>query len=1025
MPYSHRRQHYEASQRGTSRMLRVNTSITRLLIYTFHDRIVNTYFDISGYSKEYTEMADKIMQSVGSFVSTLKVHRLSKLTLESSAFSNMIEQEIYIDLWSLKEFIENYPKSYDGLEYFKTSVIMPGSPGSQLMLQMALVCKEWYNYISKEISIEFFCEFVPLESKDKDSVVSEYLLSGPKCLYQYNGIKTIYLDCLDVGYDNADCSRLVKWIANFKNLERLVINTTSPRMVKVILDTLGDLKVEVYVGEQSREAIKMTDGDLSMFDHSRLEYVYYKTPDFPQVLGTHKSTTGNDGNDKLEIVYSHIKRWRVDNILFDYRLASKNGAGDLIDYTGLLEIKSLSHIKIVNSMSGFRFLPGVVGNASNIQSFKAYIPVHFHIGVDELLEWNKFCLELRSNKTLKTLSLKNKGRKDKKDGEEPDVHDLTENMGRGFAAFHFYSALISNNTLSSLTVTSRLVGLEFYMILTKTNRSVSHLKLTECKLSCHLYHLRELIQQNKSITSLTLKYDEFDNKSKRGVCKDWDLFCVELAANTSISTLKIESMESRSNQKQAKYFIAQTNAFPEDQTKTFGLAIGDNKAIRSLSIGCKLLSSSQLFYRSWSESNQTIRALRVRDCDLNHLFEISRMLKHNHSINTLNIYSVYDRSMDYYFACSTKVDTVKVANKIVRVVDSLIKALEIHRLSAMTMGNHYFSHVLCECLHNNDIASISCLKMFYHVRSSHLISSHHVISSYIERKEKKLISTLIYISKDDLTLERDLHIHPKHCGPNLYAIASEQLHSEVEGTCSGRYGFIITITSVDFVSRGKVLESTGYVVLPVKYRAIIFKPFKGEVLDAVVTKVTNLGFFAEAGPLTIFVSTHLIPTDMQFDAQSANPCFISDDGSSKISKDNEVRLQIKGTRVDATEIFAIGSIREDYLGFKMLSYLIVIIISVIFGFSLSYYNVHQLILTSILDIPLLSHKRMIAGVIGGQLVFYFLIFYYPLSRIVNKMIKFDEQYQDEYNQYKIASINSIYSNKNNNFNNNYHINKKI
>ncbi|EAL64909.1 hypothetical protein ACTFIW_007245 [Dictyostelium discoideum] len=165
-----------------------------------------------------------------------------------------------------------------------------------------------------------------------------------------------------------------------------------------------------------------------------------------------------------------------------------------------------------------------------------------------------------------------------------------------------------------------------------------------------------------------------------------------------------------------------------------------------------------------------------------------------------------------------------------------------------------------------------------------------------------------------LTLEKDLHMHPKHCGPNLFTIATQQLYSEVEGTCTGRYGFIITITSVDFLSKGKVLESSGYVVFNVKYKAIIFKPFKGEVLDAIVTKVTNLGFFAEAGPLSIFVSTQLIPSDMIFDAQSAVPCFVSEDGSSKISKDDEVRLQIKGTRVDATEIFAIGSIREDYLG---------------------------------------------------------------------------------------------------------------
>jgi DNA-directed RNA polymerase II subunit RPB7 len=33
-----------------------------------------------------------------------------------------------------------------------------------------------------------------------------------------------------------------------------------------------------------------------------------------------------------------------------------------------------------------------------------------------------------------------------------------------------------------------------------------------------------------------------------------------------------------------------------------------------------------------------------------------------------------------------------------------------------------------------------------------------------------------------------------------------------------------------------------------------------------------------------------------------------------IQKDVRVRLKLVGTRVDATEIFAIGTIKEDYLG---------------------------------------------------------------------------------------------------------------
>jgi len=163
-------------------------------------------------------------------------------------------------------------------------------------------------------------------------------------------------------------------------------------------------------------------------------------------------------------------------------------------------------------------------------------------------------------------------------------------------------------------------------------------------------------------------------------------------------------------------------------------------------------------------------------------------------------------------------------------------------------------------------------------------------------------------------MDREILLHPRFCGPNLLRVLRQQLHQEVEGTCSGRYGFIITVTAVENLGKGKVQEGTGLIVFPVRFKAIVFKPFKDEVVDAVVTQVNKMGFFAEAGPLQIFVSNHLIPQDMHFDPQSAPPAFVSEDESMKIAKDDEVRLKIIGTRLDASEIFSIGSIKEDYLG---------------------------------------------------------------------------------------------------------------
>ena len=43
----------------------------------------------------------------------------------------------------------------------------------------------------------------------------------------------------------------------------------------------------------------------------------------------------------------------------------------------------------------------------------------------------------------------------------------------------------------------------------------------------------------------------------------------------------------------------------------------------------------------------------------------------------------------------------------------------------------------------------------------------------------------------------------------------------------------------------------GFVTFPLQYQAIVFRPFKGEVLDAIVTLVNKMGFFAEVGPLQV------------------------------------------------------------------------------------------------------------------------------------------------------------------------------
>ncbi|PVU88254.1 hypothetical protein BB561_005953 [Smittium simulii] len=102
---------------------------------------------------------------------------------------------------------------------------------------------------------------------------------------------------------------------------------------------------------------------------------------------------------------------------------------------------------------------------------------------------------------------------------------------------------------------------------------------------------------------------------------------------------------------------------------------------------------------------------------------------------------------------------------------------------------------------------------------------------------------------------------------------TEKLYQDVEGTCTGQYGYIVTVLALVDIGAGTILPGNGSAEFTVKYSAIVFKPFKGQVVDGVVNNVNK-----------------------------------------KIEKGTYVRMKIVGTRVDATEIFVIGTIKEDYLG---------------------------------------------------------------------------------------------------------------
>ena len=147
-------------------------------------------------------------------------------------------------------------------------------------------------------------------------------------------------------------------------------------------------------------------------------------------------------------------------------------------------------------------------------------------------------------------------------------------------------------------------------------------------------------------------------------------------------------------------------------------------------------------------------------------------------------------------------------------------------------------------------------------------------------------------------MEHEIRLHPEFFGPSLREILRKRLCEEVEGTSSIRYGYIVNVSVIDSIEQGKIQDSTGHALFKIKYKAIVMKVFKNEVVDAMVTNVNKMGIFADCGPLQIFISSHLVPSDMKFEPNSTPPCYQAEDLTYKIRRDDEIRLKIVGSRSD-------------------------------------------------------------------------------------------------------------------------------
>ena len=162
--------------------------------------------------------------------------------------------------------------------------------------------------------------------------------------------------------------------------------------------------------------------------------------------------------------------------------------------------------------------------------------------------------------------------------------------------------------------------------------------------------------------------------------------------------------------------------------------------------------------------------------------------------------------------------------------------------------------------------------------------------------------------------EHSVTLPPEFLVPGVADLVQYRVHQQLQGTCTPQHGYLLAVLSALPTSPGHVLPGTAAVRFSVRVRALTAQPVKNQIIDVIVQSVSKVGCFGMAGPVQVFVSNRLMPSEYRYEAGPPAAYKAEALGGLRIGAGEKMRVRIIGTKLENGEIFAIGSIKEDYLG---------------------------------------------------------------------------------------------------------------
>ncbi|MFH1055914.1 MAG: DNA-directed RNA polymerase [Candidatus Altiarchaeota archaeon] len=166
-----------------------------------------------------------------------------------------------------------------------------------------------------------------------------------------------------------------------------------------------------------------------------------------------------------------------------------------------------------------------------------------------------------------------------------------------------------------------------------------------------------------------------------------------------------------------------------------------------------------------------------------------------------------------------------------------------------------------------------------------------------------------------VTVEDTVRIPPKRFNEELNPVIVQELETMVVGRVDKNLGIIMAVTELNEVGEGKIILGDGAVYYNTKFKILSYTPQINEVVEGLVTEVTEFGAFVNFGPIDGLIHVSQITEDfMSYDQKNA--AFVGRESNKMLRVGDVVRARIVTVSMKSRPSDSkIGlTMRQPYLG---------------------------------------------------------------------------------------------------------------